>query len=179
MSTDSDQQHATAQERRGHDAGPCPPSTVHRYTPHRMRKLLLTIPLLTACTMSTVPAKQSNDGALRSAVQNYVIGFLRLNPSVNTYLGGAGLDPSLRDVNGRLRDYSPDALAREDKWLKQTEESIESIDPKALSADARIDRDVALAQIRYQINLHQLSEYQQRSVDTYTDEPFRAVDFQL
>lgn len=144
-----------------------------------MRRLSLILPLLAACTMSTVPAKQTHDAALRSALQNYVVGFLRINPSVNTYLGGAGLDPSLREVNGRLRDDSPDALSGEDRWLTQMEESIESIDPKTVSTAARIDRDVALAQIRYQINLHQVRRYQQRSVDTYTDEPFRAVDFQL
>ncbi|MGZ7031373.1 MAG: DUF885 domain-containing protein, partial [Thermoanaerobaculia bacterium] len=96
-----------------------------------------------------------------------------------TYLGGAGLDASLREVDGRLRDYSADALDHEDRWLTRMEESIESIDPKTLSGDARIDRDVALAQIRYQINLHQVRKYPQRSVDTYMDEPFRGVDFQL
>ncbi len=119
------------------------------------------------------------DAALQPLLHTYVVGFLRLNPTVNTYLGGSGLDPSLRDVEGRLRDHSASALAREDQWLTEMQRAIDSIDPATLSARSRIDRDVALAQIRYQLHLHQVRKYQHRSLDTYTDEPFRGVDFQL
>ena len=57
-----------------------------------------------------------NAGAGRSAhhsrsSRRYVVEFLRRNPTTNTYLGGAGLDPSLRDVDGTLRDVSPQAIA--------------------------------------------------------------------
>lgn len=121
----------------------------------------------------------NGDAALEPKLRAYVVEFLRRNPSVNTYLGGAGLDPSLREVDGRLRDHSAAALAEEDRWLQETERAIDGIDPKALSPAARIDRDVALAQIRYQLHLHQARKYQHRSVDTYTDEPFRSIDFQL
>src|SRR5207248_6339787 len=106
-------------------------------------------------------------------------GFLRLNPSVNTYLGGGGLDPSLREVDGRLRDFSPAGLEAEDRWLAETQQQLDAVDSHSLSANDRIDRDVALAQIRYQLHLHQVRRYQQRCLDTYTDEPFRAVDFEL
>jgi Uncharacterized protein conserved in bacteria len=109
----------------------------------------------------------------------YVIEFLRHNPSVNTYLGGVGLDLSLRDVDGKLRDHSQEALDIENRWLADTEAAMTATDPVTLSAQHRIDREVALAQIRFQRHLHQVRKYQQRSVDTYTDEPFRSIDFQL
>src|SRR5262249_14429560 len=43
----------------------------------------------------------------------------------------------------------------------------------------RIDREVALAQIRFLLHQHQVRRYQERALDTYTDEPFRAIDWQL
>src|SRR5258707_5474310 len=109
----------------------------------------------------------------------YVVEFLRRNPTVNTYLGGAGLDPSLAEVDGRLRDHSAAALEAEDRWLADSQKSFEAIDANALSPNRRIDREVALAQIAFLLHQHQVRRYQERAVDTYTDEPFRAVDWQL
>ena len=146
----------------------------------RISALLLL--LLSAC--ATAPVQKSAplsaaDEAFRNHVRNYAIGFLRQNPAVSTYLGGAGLDPSLEEIDGRLRDHSAVAISREDSWLNDVAKSIEAIDPATLSASSRIDRDVVLAQIRYQLHLHQVRKWQQRALDTYTDEPFRAVDFYL
>jgi len=144
-----------------------------------MRRLLAFVFLLSACSTTTTVPVTSNDDALRTHLRSYVVGFFRLNPSVNTYLGGAGLDPSLQEADARLRDHSAAAIAREDAWLAQVEHDLESIDPATLSASSRIDRDVALAQIRYQLHLHQVRKWQQRALDSYTDEPFRAVDFYM
>ena len=148
-----------------------------------MRRLLFALAVLTtACTTTTKPvavAPANADAAVNQIVHDYVIEFLRLNPMVNTYLGGAGLDPSLVAIDGRLRDDSQAAIDREDQWLQGVERQLESADAARLSAQSRIDRDVALAQIRYQLHLHDVRHHQQRSVDTYTDEPFRAIDFQM
>jgi uncharacterized protein (DUF885 family) len=38
---------------------------------------------------------------------------------------------------------------------------------------------VALAQIRFLLHQHGVRRYQERALDTYTDEPFRAIDWQL
>jgi uncharacterized protein (DUF885 family) len=121
----------------------------------------------------------NNDAGFQRLHDSYVVEFLRRNPSVNTYLGGAGLDPSLTETDGRLRDHSQPAIDAEDKWLAEMERAMDAIDPATLSPRRRIDRDVALAQIHYQLHLHQVRHYQKRSIDTYTDEPFRSVDFQL
>jgi uncharacterized protein (DUF885 family) len=152
------------------------------------RLLLLTAVLLTgACVQQQTQNSPANsntgaqagagDQAFKTIHDKYVFEFLRRNPSVNTYLGGAGLDPSLKEVDGRLRDYSPAALADEDRWLADTQKSLQAIDPNTLTPARRIDRDVALAQVSFQLHQHQQRRYQERSLDTYTVEPFRSVDF--
>ncbi len=147
-----------------------------------MRKLLvLSLIAMTACTVdnANLTNNTNGDAAFKKTLNDYVIEFLRRNPEVNTYLGGAGLDPSLKDVDGALRDYSAAALADEDRWLNDAQKAIEGTDANSLSANARIDRDVALAQIRFQLHQHQVRRYQERALDTFVGEPFRALDWQL
>lgn len=115
----------------------------------------------------------------KETVRNYVAGFLRRYPNANTYLGGSSLDPELHGIDGELRDHSVAALEEEDRWLVSTQESFERIKQSDLAPDLRIDREVALAQIHFMLHLHQTRHYQQRAVDTYTDEPFKAVDLSL
>ncbi|MDT7778944.1 MAG: hypothetical protein QOC99_1456 [Acidobacteriota bacterium] len=156
-----------------------------------MKKLLLLLALLLtgACVQqqtqnsATAPTPAatagSGDQAFKGVQDKYVVEFLRRNPTVNTYLGGAGLDPSLKDVDGRLRDHSATALAEEDRWLADSQKAFESVDAQTLSPARRIDRDVALAQIAFLLRQHQTRRYQERAVDTYVSEPFRAIDWQL
>jgi uncharacterized protein (DUF885 family) len=122
---------------------------------------------------------QTNDAAFKKVHDEYVVEFLRRNPTVNTYLGGAGLDPKLRYVDAALRDHSATALQEEDRWLDSTKKSLEGISAGALSPAQQINRDVALAQISFLLHQHRVRRYQERALDTYTDEPFRAVDWQL
>jgi uncharacterized protein (DUF885 family) len=145
--------------------------------------------VLAACTILAAGACSSGepkpaagdtpDVTLKKVLSTYVVEFLRRNPTTNTYLGGAGLDPSLRDADGMLRDYSATALATEDQWLGDTSKALETIDAAGLSPAARIDREVALAQIRFMLREHQVRKYQERALDTYSSEPFRAIDWQL
>jgi uncharacterized protein (DUF885 family) len=149
-----------------------------------MRKLwaFTLIATMAACTSSKTTEQTMNDSGdkeLKRIHDAYVVEFLRRNPTVNTYLGGAGLDPSLRGVDGTLRDHSAAAIEAEDHWLADAQKSFESVDPNTLSANRRIDREVALAQIRFLLHQHQVRRYQERALDTYTDEPFRAIDWQL
>jgi uncharacterized protein (DUF885 family) len=152
-----------------------------------MKKLLLLMALLLtgACvqTQNTnttpTPAAGGGDQAFKAIHDKYVVEFLRRNPTVNTYVGGAGLDPSLKDVDGRLRDHSAAALAEEDRWLADSQKAFEGVDANSLTPARRIDRDVALAQIAFILRQHQTRRYQERAVDTYVSEPFRAIDWQL
>jgi len=142
---------------------------------------ILSIGVLTAMACSTAaPAPDAGaDKALGKAMHDYVVELLRRNPTTNTYLGGAGLDPALHEVDGTLRDHSVAALAAEDQWLTSVQQEISGIAPAALSATGRIDRDVALAQIGFVLHQHQVRRYQERALDTYMIEPFRAIDWQL
>ncbi len=150
--------------------------------------LLLAVLLTGACVQQTPPAAPTptpggvgggGDQAFKAVHDKYVVEFLRRNPTVNTYVGGAGLDPSLKDVDGRLRDHSAAALAEEDRWLADSQKAFQAVDPAGLSPARRIDRDVALAQIAFLLRQHQTRKYQERAVDTYVSEPFRAIDWQM
>ena len=112
----------------------------HNPREEEMRRtlLLLLAALLTgACvqqpTQNSAPAASpvggGGDAAFKTIHDKYVVEFLRRNPTVNTYLGGAGLDPSLKDVDGRLRDHSPSALAEEDRWLADSQKAFQGVDP--------------------------------------------------
>lgn len=148
-------------------------------------KLLITLLtltlLLTGCSQqpTTTTTQQSRDADFKKLHDAYVVEFLRRNPTVNTYLGGAGLDPTLREVDAKLRDHSASALQQEDRWLSDTQKTLEAINPASLSPGNRINRDVALAQINFLLHQHQVRRHQERAVDTYVEEPFRAVDWQL
>jgi uncharacterized protein (DUF885 family) len=143
------------------------------------RSAWLLIPcILSACGRPSVP-ETPGDKQLGPILHNYVVEFLRRNPTTNTYVGGAGFDPKLREVDGTLRDHSPAALAEEDQWLKTTQSQLVAIPASTLSPNAEIDRDVALAQIAFVLRQHQERRYQERALDTYVLEPFRAIDWQL
>jgi uncharacterized protein (DUF885 family) len=138
--------------------------------------------LLAGCARVAVPPPTGaapGDAAFRKLQDRYVLGFLRRNPVVSTYLGGSGLHPSLREVDGRLRDHSATALEAEDRWLAEIRTEIERTDPSTLSPSHRIDRDVALAQIRFLLHQHRDRRYQERALDTYSEEGFRGVDWLL
>jgi len=146
--------------------------------------LVLALALLaTAChrnaPATSAPAANAGDTALTAALHAYVVEFLRRNPTVNTYLGGGSLDQSLESVDGMLRNYSIAAMEQEDVWLAAASKTIGAIDAITLSTGGRIDREVALAQIQFMLHQHQVRHYQQRALDTYVSEPFRALDWQL
>src|SRR6267378_2419889 len=146
-----------------------------------LRLAALSSLLLTGCSQQPISStnQPGGDQAFKKVHDEYVVEFLRRNPTVNTYLGGAGLDPRLREVDGALRDHSATALIEEDRWLANSKQSLDAIAPGTLSPAQRINRDVALAQISFLLHQHQVRRYQERALDTYTDEPFRAVDWQL
>jgi uncharacterized protein (DUF885 family) len=147
----------------------------------RRARFAILIPLVCAgCDTSDISSPGSSDeAALKQTLTAYTVEFLRRNPTTNTYLGGAGLDPSLREVDGMLRDHSAASIEQEDIWLADVSKTLAETPVASLSAASRIDRDVALAQIRFLLRQHQVRKYQERALDTYVSEPFRALDWQL
>ena len=137
---------------------------------------------LAACGSPTPPpAAQAPDVNTQFGTieHEYVTYFLSHFPVVATYLGGSEFDPSLANVDGKLRDDSADALKDEDARLTQFQERITALDPETLSPGLRIDRSVALAEIAFLLHEHGTRRYQERSLDTYVDGPFRGVDWQI
>lgn len=111
--------------------------------------------------------------------RRYVIFVLGRYPVVSTYLGGSEFDAVLADNDGKLRDYSVEALRDEDARLAEFREQFTSLDPAGLSARRRIDRSVALAEIEFLLHQHTVLRHQERALDSYVDEPFRGVDWQI
>jgi len=127
------------------------------------------------------PAARARPSPARfdALAREYAVGFLQRNPVVATYLGAARLDPSLADIDGKLRDHSAAALAAEDRWLDGRLARFDAYDPASLSPRQRTDRAVAMAQIRFLLRQHRVRRQQERAVDTYVDEAFRGIDWQL
>jgi uncharacterized protein (DUF885 family) len=119
------------------------------------------------------------DGRFAKIRERYFLKTLELNPVTSTYLGGDGYSPTLAGVNGRLRDYRPEALAGERKFYLGIVAELKKINPAELSPANRIDHSVVNAQIGFV--LHQIDDlrYHERSVDTYVVEPFRGIDWQI
>ncbi len=95
-----------------------------------------------------------------------------------TYLGADGYDEAWTVLNGRLRDWSPEAISRESHEAASLAAELEKIDAGALTDPARVDRDVVRAQIAFVRRQAERASHQ-RCVDTYVAEPFRGLDSQL
>src|SRR5260370_40450508 len=74
--------------------------------------------LLAACgprhAVQVVPAAPSPEQRFTTLERRYVIFMLGRFPVVSTYLGGSEFDAALADNDGKLRDYSAEALKDED-----------------------------------------------------------------
>ena len=136
---------------------------------------------LAACGRAGPPAATPPDADAQFArlEHDYVVYFLTRFPVVATYLGGSAFDPALAGIDGKLRAVGPAALADEDARLRDFRGRFAALDPGRLSPRRRIDRDVALAQIDFLLHQHEVRHYQQRALDSYLDEPFRGVDWQI
>lgn len=119
------------------------------------------------------------DARFAAVEHDFVVYLLDRFPVVATYLGGALFDAQLAGVDGRLRDYSASALRAEDAQLAQFRTRFAALSPAGLSPRRRIDRSVALAEIAFLEHQHGVRRLQQKSLDSYVDEPARGVDWQL
>ena len=109
----------------------------------------------------------------------YFLRVLELNPVTATYLGGDGYDPSLAEINGKLRDFSPAAIAAELAAFREIEQAMAGLAPAAEGSPERVDRSVMSAQLAFLVRQYGDRRYHERAVDTYVAEPFRGVDWQI
>lgn len=134
------------------------------------------LPHVAGCAPGAV---KGNDGPFTALRDRYFLKALELNPVTATYLGGEAYDPSLARINGRLRDWRPDALEAERQFYQEIDAARQAIDPATLSPAARIDHAVLGAQLGFVLRQTGTWRQQERCVDTYVAEPFRGVDWQI
>jgi uncharacterized protein (DUF885 family) len=134
-----------------------------------------------ACQQTPPPTapQPSADDRFATLEHDYAVYMMSRFPVVATYLGGSAFDPALAHIDGQLRDYSADALTAEDGRLGDFRDRFAALDSGKLSARRRIDRSVALAEIEFLLHQHQVRRYQERSLDSYVDESFRGIDWQI
>src|SRR5277367_4439975 len=112
-------------------------------------------------------SESAADARFATLEHAYVMYSMRRFPVMATYLGGSAYDPSLADVDGTLRDYSPAGIAAEDQHLRELRDQFAQALPRRLSARRRIDRTVALAQIDFLLHQHEVQRHQQNSLDSF------------
>ena len=134
------------------------------------------LPLVQACRLES--RRELADGSFVTLRDRWFRDQLRLNPVTSTYLGGDGWDPSLRDLNGRLRDYSAGAIADEANDYAALGRTHGSIDATLLTPHGRVDHAVMDSQMLF-LKQQLDNRYHQRAVDTYVAEPFRGIDWQI
>lgn len=142
------------------------------------------IPIVSFSVLAACGAKQeikpvSADEEFAKLEREYATYFFSRFPVVATYLGGAAFDESLKSVDGALRDHSAEAIQAEDAAFKALQAKFAALDNEQLSMRRRIDRSIVNAQIEFMLRQHQARRYQERAIDTYVDEPFRGVDWQI
>lgn len=109
----------------------------------------------------------------------FFLRILELNPVTATYLGGDGYDPSLAEINGSLRDFSPAAISSELAFLREIQQAMAGLSPAPEGSDERVDRSLMTSQLAFLIRQYGDRRYHERAVDTYVAEPFRGVDWQI
>ncbi len=136
---------------------------------------------LAACGNKPPPPPSPPDvnAQFSAAEHEYAVYIMGQFPVVATYLGGSAFDPSLADVDGKMRDDSFAALNIEDVRLAEFRDRFAAFDPEKLPPGRRIDRSVALAEINFLLRQHEVRRYQERALDSYVDGPFRGVDWQI
>lgn len=109
----------------------------------------------------------------------FFIRHLLFNPVTSTYLGADGYTDVLQSANGALKDYSEAALGRELAFYRESHQELLTTPRETLPPDLQVDHRIMDAQLKFLIRLIGERKYHQRAVDTYTTEPFRAIDWQL
>jgi uncharacterized protein (DUF885 family) len=109
----------------------------------------------------------------------YLLKVLELNPVTSMYFGGPGFGQSFRGVNGRLRDYRPEAIQEEVAFFREMQRARNQIRPEWLPPGDRNDYAVLGAQLNFILYQLEAVRYYERCVDTYVEEPYRGIQWQV
>lgn len=135
--------------------------------------------LPTRAAHAAEPKPGGAPGTFAALRERYFVASLRRYPVTATYLGGDAYAPSLADVNRRLRDFAPAAIARELADWRGMQHQLRAIAPAALPSRDRVDHALMTAQLAFLVRQLGTTRHHLRAIDTYVAEPFRGVDWQL
>src|ERR1035437_9916499 len=127
---------------------------------------------------SSSSSPKQKTSAFSSLEADYIRTFLDRFPVVATYLGAEGLDPAYAALDGKLRDYSPDALHTDrDAWTG-FQARLAKIDTRKLAEPDRIDAAAMAAQLAFLV--HNLDRrVHEKALDVFLEEPLRGIEFTL
>ena len=135
--------------------------------------------MISLVLLAATTAASASDSAYQKIEREYVVAFLRRHPVVSTYLGGSGLDSSLAEVDGKLRNWAPEAIADEVNFYRGIAAKLAAVNPLELAPHQRIDRQIMLRQIAFMQRAYTERMIWRRAVDTYVNEPFRGLDWYM
>ncbi len=149
----------------------------------RRRRRSRTGALAAACVASALcglaVAAAPGDARFAALEREYAMDFLAHHPVDATELGAAALDPALAPLDAELPDVSPAGIAGEDARLEHFRARLRAVDPRTLSPERRVDRELAMAQIEFSLRAHGRWHTPERALDRYVEEPFRGIDSSL
>ena len=109
--------------------------------------------------LAAEPVAPKVEAQFARLAEDYIDGYLAWNPEEATSLG-------LHTYDGRVSDYSADALAAQHAWLKRFEQEFAAVDHAALSPDAR--HRCRLLETDIQKELFEFDAMQKYTIDPMT-----------
>lgn len=134
---------------------------------------------VTAALCRLAAAGTADDARFATLERDYALDVLAHDPVLATEIGAAALDPALAALDAQLPDVSPAGIAGEDAGLEHFRARLRAVDPRTLSPERRVDRELAIAQIELSLRAHRAWHTPERALDRYVDEPVRAIDGSL
>jgi len=121
-----------------------------------LQAMCLMVALVGADASAATPA----DKAFEAAAEEFLAGYFAFRPH-------SALELGLHDYDGKLADYSAEALAREHEQLKRFQERFAKWPVEELSPSVRVDRDVLLTGLRKALFEFEGSDAYRRNPSVY------------
>ncbi|MEO8446428.1 MAG: DUF885 domain-containing protein [bacterium] len=116
--------------------------------------------MLLIFTSSLFAGTLNSDSDFEQLANDFVEEYLMKSPETGTYLG-------LHQYDGKVSDYSIDAVNRDIKWLRSYETRIESFDPSQLTQKNYINYKILLNEIKKDLFSYEVRQGYKRNPMSY------------